>query len=266
MISDVTRIPGEERVRGFTLVELLTVIAIVAVLATLLASALSGARTRSGQVVCRNNLRQIAMAVEIYMDEAGRRPRSLTRLSSKPSLLPNSRVLVCPADPGLKSGSKVEPTSTNGFWGNRANASQEPFNGNVGTPEEGSWEAELRETTETVHFSYLHALAWRRDGWQKLIQGRGNQVGTTACQLHGVRTHTQSLRPFTEYEGQTLRAQRDGAVTTRKIFRIPPSTDQVVHTGSSGPSVAHSGDTLTVLLTLSDYPWEFYTDAVPMPR
>ncbi len=266
MRFNATTQPPAVRRRGFTLIELLTVIVIVAVLATLLASALSGARTRSSQAVCRNNLRQVALAVEMYMDDTGRRPRSLSRLSAKPSLLPNPRVMLCPADPGLKAVATAGRELTNQFWGNRVNVTQEPFTGNVGTPDEGTWEAELRETTESVAFSYLHALAWRRDGWQKLIQGRGNQVGTTVCQLHGVRSHTPTLRPYQEYEGQTLRAQRDGAVTTRKIYRIPPSPDRVILTGSAGPSVAHSGDTLTVLLTPDDYPWEFYTDALPMTR
>lgn len=266
MRSTTTTQSAHRRHQGFTLIELLTVIAIVAVLATLLASALSGARTRSGKVACRNNLRQVAMAVEMYMDDAGRRPRSFTRLSEKPSLLPNPRVMLCPADPALKSRAQAGPSATNGFWGNRVNATQEPFNGYVGAPDEGSWEAELRETTEGISFSYLHALAWRRDGWQKLVQGRGNQVGVTACQLHGVRTHTQGPRSFTEYEGEILRAQRDGAVVSRKIFRASPSPDRVLTTGMAGPTVAHSGDTLTVLLTSHDYPWEFYTDALPMPR
>lgn len=108
-----TRRQGTRGSAGFTLVELLTVIAIVAVLATLLVSAVSGARTRSNQAVCRNNLRQAALAAEMYMDDAGRRARSFTRLASKPSLLPNPRVLVCPADPALKApaSARARPTS-----------------------------------------------------------------------------------------------------------------------------------------------------------
>jgi prepilin-type N-terminal cleavage/methylation domain-containing protein len=260
------RDPALRRVRrGFTLIELLTVIAIVAVLATLLASAVSGARTRSNQVVCRNNLRQVALAVEMYMDETGRRPRSLTRLAARPALLANPRATLCPGDPGLKQVTNGS-NQTNRFWGNRVNASQEPFNGPVGQPDEGSWEAEIRETTETIHFSYLHALAWRRDAWLRLVQGRGNQVGIAACQLHGVRTHTQGRRPFTEFEGQTLRVQRDGAVVSRKIFRAAPPADQSFTTAAVGPAVAHSGDTLTVLASQEDYPWEFYIDVLPMGR
>lgn len=254
------------RPAGFTLVEMLTVVAIVAVLATLLISAVSGARTRSNQVVCRNHLRQTALAVEIYQDDTNRRPRSFSRLASKPSLLPNPRVLICPADPTLKS-SAGKGSRTNLPWGNRVNSTQEPSVGRVGTPEEGSWDAELRETTETVPFSYLHALGWRRDAWTRLMQGRGNQVGVAACQLHGIRGSSMGHRPFTEFEGQTLRAQRDGAVVPRKIFRTQAAPPGSPTTGTPARSVAEPAEgTLTVLLSDDDYPWEFYSDTIPAAR
>lgn len=259
-------LPPNRRTTGFTLVEMLTVVAIVAALATLLVSAASGARTRSNQVLCRNNLRQTALATEIYQDDTGRRPRGFTRLASKPSILPNPRVLICPADPSLKSPT-TSAGRTNLYWGNRVNAAQEPVVGRVGTPEEGSWEAELRETTETVPFSYLHALGWRREAWGRLMQGRGNQVGVAACQLHGMRGPVMGHRPFTEYEGQTLRAQRDGAVVPRKIFRSQVAPPGSPTTSTPGRSVVQPAEgTLTVLLSDDDYPWEFYSDTIPAAR
>ncbi len=251
---------------GFTLVELLTVIAIVAVMATLLFSAASGARTRSNQVVCRNNLRQAAVAVEMYQDDMARRPRSFTRLAARPSIIRNPKVFICPADPALKTPAGPQSKS-NAFWGNRVNASQEPMVGRAGAPEEGSWEQEIRETTESIAFSYLHPLAWRRDAWTRLMQGRGNQVGVVACQLHGLRSPVQGRRPFTEFEGQTLRAQRDGAVIPRKIFRTMAAPSGTAAYGTPLRAMADPVEgTLTVLMTDDDYPWEFYTDAVPQTR
>lgn len=249
--------------QGFTLVELLTVIAIVAVMATLLFSAVSGARTRSNQVVCRNNLRQAALAVEMYQDDMGRRPRSFTRLASKPSIVRNPKVFICPAEPALRQASGAQSRS-NAFWGNRVNGSQEPPVGRTGSAEEGTWENEIRETTETVSFSYLHPLGWRREAWTRLMQGRGNQVGVAACQLHGMRAAVQGNRPFTELEGQTLRAQRDGAVVPRKIFRTAASPPGIVTSGMPARAVADPIEgTLTVLLNDDDYAWEFYTDSMP---
>ncbi|MCW5777096.1 MAG: prepilin-type N-terminal cleavage/methylation domain-containing protein [Phycisphaeraceae bacterium] len=55
--------------RGFTLVELLVVIAVVALLIGLLLPALAGAREAARGAVCLSNLRQMYLACRIYADE-----------------------------------------------------------------------------------------------------------------------------------------------------------------------------------------------------
>lgn len=54
---------------GFTLIELLVVIAIIGVLAGILLPALSTARERARRTTCMNNLRQFAMAYEMYAED-----------------------------------------------------------------------------------------------------------------------------------------------------------------------------------------------------
>jgi prepilin-type N-terminal cleavage/methylation domain-containing protein/prepilin-type processing-associated H-X9-DG protein len=54
---------------GFTLVELLVVIAIIAILAALLLPALSAAKARALRITCVNNLRQICLGVQMYADD-----------------------------------------------------------------------------------------------------------------------------------------------------------------------------------------------------
>src|SRR5258708_39212920 len=54
------------RQRGFTLVELVTVIAVVAMLALLCLPAMGRGRTRSLDVGCLNNMRQMATAWRMY--------------------------------------------------------------------------------------------------------------------------------------------------------------------------------------------------------
>src|SRR5437867_355899 len=56
---------------GFNLIELMVVIAIVAVLAALLLPALVKAKEQGRTSVCKNNMRQIGLAMVLYADENG---------------------------------------------------------------------------------------------------------------------------------------------------------------------------------------------------
>jgi len=55
--------------KGFTLIELLVVIAIIAILAASILPALDYARTKARQSVCMSNLKQLGMAVHMYLND-----------------------------------------------------------------------------------------------------------------------------------------------------------------------------------------------------
>lgn len=59
------------RKSAFTLVELLTVIAIIAILAAVLLPVLSGTQRRAQRVWCENNLREIGLAFHTFADDHG---------------------------------------------------------------------------------------------------------------------------------------------------------------------------------------------------
>lgn len=95
---------------AFTLIELLVVIAVIAALAALLLPALSRAKETSRATSCLNNLHQIGLALQLYVQDNHNvlpemQDKSLTITNKYPppdvvlsNYLGNRRVLRCPSD------------------------------------------------------------------------------------------------------------------------------------------------------------------------
>jgi prepilin-type N-terminal cleavage/methylation domain-containing protein/prepilin-type processing-associated H-X9-DG protein len=67
-ISGMT-ICGKHKSTAFTLIELLVVIAIIAILAAFLLPTLAKAKERAKAIQCLNNMKQIALATKMYLDD-----------------------------------------------------------------------------------------------------------------------------------------------------------------------------------------------------
>jgi len=81
--------------KGFTLIELMIVIAIIAILAAILVPNFLKARAQGVATACAANLKNIATAVEMYStDNSGTYPGALTSLTTGGYL---QAVPVCPA-------------------------------------------------------------------------------------------------------------------------------------------------------------------------
>jgi prepilin-type processing-associated H-X9-DG protein len=66
---NIRKVLWRERMCSFTLIELLLIIAIVAILMSLLLPALKSARNKANEIRCNGNLRQIALAYSMYIND-----------------------------------------------------------------------------------------------------------------------------------------------------------------------------------------------------
>jgi prepilin-type N-terminal cleavage/methylation domain-containing protein/prepilin-type processing-associated H-X9-DG protein len=75
---------SQSKARGFTLLELLVVMAVIFMLVALLLPALQRAKARAQTSTCMNNLRQLGLAAAEYAADAGRLPTILEWLYALP--------------------------------------------------------------------------------------------------------------------------------------------------------------------------------------
>ena len=92
---------------GFTLIELLVVIAIIAILAAMLLPALHRAKMASKSTACKNNLRQLGIALHMYTSEYRAYPLTADANSSHtwytylaPGYGSNFNIMICPTFKG----------------------------------------------------------------------------------------------------------------------------------------------------------------------
>ncbi|MBI3417140.1 MAG: prepilin-type N-terminal cleavage/methylation domain-containing protein [Verrucomicrobia bacterium] len=214
---------------GFTLVELLTVIAIIAVLATLLLTALASAKKKSRQAFCTSNLHQVSLALNMYLDDFPKRPSGFSLLAAA-RFLPSTNALRCPED-------------RLGNWG-------------------GLTRGEMFATDEAIPYSYLQPLPWTDGAWNYL-NSLGSAAGVAACQLHGLGKPNYDFPSIHDFEGLVLRVRRDAAVIRTHVYWdtfVSAASDVAAPPPMAAPT---AGASAARTPAAPAYPWKLFVDEPP---
>ena len=83
--------------RAFTLTELLAVMAIIGVLASMILPALARSKTNAQNAACINNLRQLGIAIRLYSDDNGYMMPTAEALPTHPTLPQRPVLRICDA-------------------------------------------------------------------------------------------------------------------------------------------------------------------------
>jgi prepilin-type N-terminal cleavage/methylation domain-containing protein len=177
--------------RGLTLLELLVVIAMIAVLAGLLFPIIAASRNRARETPCISQLRQIGQAVQMYIDDYTVRPPHLHNLL--PQYAGDPKLFICANDAWLERGGWAWSA-----WGRKNGPS--------------------REWPLAVSYGYFWTHITRVDDLWEVAQQLPGRPGFAACVLHG-RPHPREPDPGEApyYRGLVLRLCFDGSVVRRKV-------------------------------------------------
>jgi len=223
---------------AFTLIELLTVITILAILATLLLTSVSYVKRKAREALCISNLHQTAIALHLYLDDAGDRPPSLATLVTN-KYLGDGRILTCAADRTRPAIFSSDGTALPAVLSNAP--------------------------PPAVHISYQTPLDWPQDQWDRLMR-LSTRAGVVACTFHDISAPKQDATIAGILPGGLiLRGQLDGTVLRRQVYPLADTAaSPPAGRAAATPVTTFAGSSAgPVSLSPSAAPWEFFSDDPP---
>jgi prepilin-type N-terminal cleavage/methylation domain-containing protein len=189
---------------AFTLIELLVVIAIIGILAAMLLPALAKAKESGKRIACNNNLRQIGLAMRMYVDDnhgifpphitASRWPDKFFEYYGK-----NVKLLLCPSEI-TNSPATIGPSNNvadaaprsyfingwNDYFHNQLSAADYASLFQSGTYPIGIKENAISHPSDTVVIGEKEA--YRGDFYMDMLMGNGDDTaGAVAQDRHSGR-------------------------------------------------------------------------------
>jgi prepilin-type N-terminal cleavage/methylation domain-containing protein len=224
---------------GFTLVELLTVIAIIAVLATLTSVSLANAQRKGRKAVSTSNLRQIALAFNLYVDDQQMRPATFRELKDGNYL--TERVLLCPEDRIFKN------------WAGLLEGADSGRKPEVSMPlTDGNTAGRPGPMVGDVPHSYFKSFDYFDVFWDRI--DKSALGGVAACQLHGIGRQSKDTPPSLDaFQGLVLRALKDGSVISRQVlWGVAEFGSAASPSSNYGPSTVGESSQLPLFLDLTE--------------
>lgn len=207
----------EPRGRGFTLVEMLVVIAIIVVLMAILFPVFSRVRAHARKTKCISNLHQITLALRSYKnDYGGRYPPPPVFVNGRyygglsalyPDYIDNLDVLICPDDPDIR-----------GAMAQARQVVYSSYNGRAIAPRSGNWAFAPDQA------SGLPEVYYNYNGYT-FLGAPGGPINSSGVDNGGVNEAGYVAAVMSEYRAEGLR-QRD---LPRLANRAAPGTTIVTH-------------------------------------